>query len=105
MTKELNCNHSVTKKIIKKNSQCAIILFYRYVPVEKVIPHPNYSESSGFDYDFALLRLGQTIVMNSFIRPICLPKRSVGKNLLKLDKTVRLHCTFHYLIKAFYFCC
>jgi len=41
--------------------------------VERIITHPNYDNLS-LEYDFALLHLGETIIMNDIVRPICLPR-------------------------------
>lgn len=41
-------------------------------PLEKIIIHPNYEQSSGRN-DIALIRLGNVIKYGRFFQPICLP--------------------------------
>ncbi|XP_039250840.2 mannan-binding lectin serine protease 2-like isoform X2 [Styela clava] len=45
----------------------------KYVEAETIILHPKYYKSSTWNYDVALIRIRETIIMSSKIRPICLP--------------------------------
>ncbi|KYB29266.1 serine protease P8 [Tribolium castaneum] len=54
--------------------------------IDKVIPHPDYSDNSADRYhDIALIKLKRQVSYTDFIKPICLPgkseKTSVGKRL------------------------
>jgi len=47
------------------------------VPVESVVPHPQYNPKSKNQInDIALLRLKHNVVFSDFVRPICLPLNS-----------------------------
>ena len=59
-----------------------------------------------WDYDVALLHLGETIVMNDIIRPICLPNTAEQQALVRLFdkntqfKPVEPHCNREYEQRA-----
>ncbi|XP_044260042.1 phenoloxidase-activating factor 1-like isoform X2 [Tribolium madens] len=55
--------------------------------IDKVIPHPDYSDNSADRYhDIALIKLKRKVSYTDFIKPICLPgkseKSSVGERLV-----------------------
>ena len=51
--------------------------------VEEVIRHPDYNNRSLWDSDVALLRLGETVIMNDVVRPICLPNSNDDYDLVR----------------------
>ncbi|KAF9824800.1 hypothetical protein SFRURICE_019847 [Spodoptera frugiperda] len=49
------------------------------VPIEKIIPHPNYSFSANDKRnDIALIKLKELAPYSDFIRPICLPTKDIN---------------------------
>lgn len=58
------------------------------VPIQNLIPHPNYTLSSSI-HDIALLRLKYSISFSTSIRPICLPPMQFrNKNFDEFPLTV-----------------
>ncbi|XP_076821725.1 mannan-binding lectin serine protease 1-like [Clavelina lepadiformis] len=54
----------------------------RSVGVADVIRHPDFNRATQ-NFDVALLELKETITMNDYIRPICIPRTQQEFNLLK----------------------
>ena len=48
-----------------------------------MIRHPDYNDRSLWDSDVALLRLGETVIMNDVVRPICLPNSTDNYDLVR----------------------
>nr|XP_015193557.1 PREDICTED: ovochymase-2 isoform X1 [Lepisosteus oculatus] len=45
-------------------------------PVKRIILHSSYNDSS-LDYDVALLQLASSLVYNNYVRPVCLPNKTL----------------------------
>ena len=48
-----------------------------------MIRHPDFNNRSLWDSDVALLRLGETVIMNDAVRPICLPSNTNDYDLVR----------------------
>ncbi|XP_076806164.1 mannan-binding lectin serine protease 2-like [Clavelina lepadiformis] len=53
----------------------------RPVAISNIIRHPSYHHSS-WDFDIALLRLAETVIMDDYVRPVCLPSLNEDFDLL-----------------------
>jgi len=54
------------------------IYIYNYL-CSTCLPFLGYNAANSYKYDFALLKLAQTVTTSDSIAPICLPENQSGK--------------------------
>lgn len=82
LTQQQDCADNVNERI------CATPVVD--IAIEQRIPHPQYDPYGANQHnDIALLRLGQQVQYNEYIRPICLPIELALKNN-KFEKQVEV---------------
>jgi len=52
--------------------------------------HPKYTDDASAYYDVAILTLDQELLFNDFIKPLCLPRVSIGNPDVHQGKFVTL---------------